>query len=316
MSPPEWHKNGKVHPQCQWDFCQPSRRCWGHAAHSRAQVPVLGSGCCCGQGKRQPWLPLIKMCPTYSCTTAPSWTRVWPLTIPSPCLTDSYHQFFPSPSTWSAHTFTTLLHCILLWSNTEKTQWCCTCSTKQSNTEQFSSAHTDCPWVFLPLAQARRNGDSRLLEKRSRWAFGVHIRRDNHLLKQSQKYFRLKSNWGIAHFRLNRGQTLVLQKSRRISAHQVSFMSAELFPSSVWIFSKYMRQSTDQNANEQIFFPIRKPAVFLEHTGAWLLASLWQKKYTDICHQFQSETILFIVKRLCLVGGTFISQQNHRMMEW
>lgn len=80
---------------------EPKCQCWNQAA-------LLGC-CCCGRGERQAWLPLIKMCPNYSCTTASSWTRIWPLTIspsapegislPSPWLTDSSHQFFPSFST-------------------------------------------------------------------------------------------------------------------------------------------------------------------------------------------------------------------------
>lgn len=75
--------------------------------------------------------------------------------------------------------------------------------------------------------------------------------------------------------RTARDQTLVLQKSWRISAHQATFMSAELlFPietSSVWIFSKYMRQSIDQNANEQTFFSSKKTScIFRTH---WCVTS-------------------------------------------
>lgn len=43
-------------------------------------------------------------------------------------------------------------------------------------------------------------------------------------LNRDKKYFRLKSKGGFAHFGLNRGQALVLQKSWRISACQVSFL--------------------------------------------------------------------------------------------
>lgn len=68
-------------PSSRSDFCQPSRRRSGHAAQSRARVPVLGSGCPAGVlllwpgGKTTclPYLPLIKH---YKCAQL----------IPSPLL--------------------------------------------------------------------------------------------------------------------------------------------------------------------------------------------------------------------------------------
>lgn len=142
------------------------------------------------------------------------------------------------------------------------------------------------------------------------------------ILNRASKYFRLKSKWGLAHFRLNRGQTLVLQKSWRVSAYQVSFISAELlFPSetsSVWIFSKYMRQSIDQNANEQNFFSDRKTnCIFRTHWWRDFWPLFDRKNALTFVTKFNLK-LSFYSKNIVSGWGTFISQlpQNHRMMEW
>lgn len=64
-----------------------------------------------------------------------------------------------------------------------------------------------------------------------------------------------------------------------------------------------MKQSINQNANEHFFFSNKKTScIFRTHWCVTSGLSLTEKKYADICHQFQSETILLIVKRLGLVG--------------
>lgn len=136
-------------------------------------------------------------------------------------------------------------------------------------------------------------------------------------LNRASKYFSLKSNWGLAYFRAS--QALVLQKSWRISAHQVSFMSAEpLFlseTSSIW--NTWGKALTKMQMS-RIFFSNRKTScIFRTH---WCMTS--GLSLTEKMHWHLSPNSIwsysFYSKNIVSGWVTLISQlpQNHRMMEW